>query len=174
MEQQEKNVAVKTSRLGELRAEVRRRDIEDETQRRMINWVRWKTGAPIGLAVSSAYALEAPGRREETSIPLLNGEAMDVDVAVEVLPLELKLAIDEYWLRKGTIRQKLHRCRCGAKVFYLRLDQAHGRIRQHLQVLKNRGRRLAALHARAAPIDSNGGISTKGGLTPLRQENKPV
>lgn len=145
------------SRIRELAEQLQSPDATDaETHRMMTNWARWKTGAPIGLAVSSAYELEARGRREEMSIPLLNGEALDVDQGVDLLPKQVSLVVAEYWLRQGTIRQKLHRCRCSSKTFYLRLRQAHQRIHAHLRALRSRLRK------------------GKGGQTPLPQENKSV
>jgi hypothetical protein len=108
------------SRIRELIGQLQHRDTDAETHRMMTNWARWKTGAPIGLAVSGAYELEARGRREETSIPLLNGEAIDVDKAVDLLPKQVSLVVAEYWLRKGTVGRSC-RCRCSSKTFYLRL-----------------------------------------------------
>jgi hypothetical protein len=128
--------------------------IDSETHRLMTNWARWKSGAPIGLASTSAYDLEAPGRREEVSIPLLNGEALDVDKAIEELPPPLSVAVAEYWLRAGTIRSKLHKLRCSSRTFYRRLDHAHTRVRAHLQRLRDRGRRKRE-------------ALSKGGQTPL-------
>lgn len=135
--------------------QLERSDVDAETHRLMTNWVRWKTGAPMGMAVSGAYDLEAPGRREETSIPLLNGEASDTDEAIDLLPEELQLVIAEYWLRKGTIRQKFHRCRCSERTFYRRLHQAHRRIKEHFQIVKNR-RTRAAMNAqlRKNPLEA--------------------
>lgn len=133
--------------------QMEQRDHDADTHRMMTNWARWKTGAPIGLAVSGAYELEARGRREEASIPLLNGEASDVDQAIDLLPEPLRLVVAEYWLRKGTIREKLRRCRCGSETFYRRLHHSHDRIRAHLRSLRDRG-----LRARKALADAaNGG-----------------
>jgi DNA-directed RNA polymerase specialized sigma24 family protein len=135
--------------------------IDWESRRIMLNWAQWKSGSPIGLASSNAYELEARGRHEETPIPLLNGEALDVDKAISELPPELSVAVAEYWLRKGTIREKLRRLRCAAETFYRRLDQAHRRVREHLQRLRDIGvRKRAAL--------------ANGRQTPLPDRNKSV
>lgn len=141
------------SRVKQLRTQLERRDIDAETERRMRNWARWRLGVPIGLAVSGAYDLEAPGRREETSIPLLNGEAMDVDKAVDELPEDLKAVVKEYWLRNGTVTQKAKACRCAIATFYRRLHQAHQRVHDHLEQLRARGARLrqAAAVVKPAP-----------------------
>jgi hypothetical protein len=123
--------------------------IAAETERMMRNWARWKTGAPIGLAVSSAYELEGRGRREEAPIPLLNGEAMDVDKAVLDLPGELFQVVEQHWLKRGTVKDKARRCHCSEATFYRRLDDAHARVHIFLDANRERHRRLAAHDARA-------------------------
>lgn len=118
--------------------------IAAETSRMMRNWARWKTGAPIGLAVSSAYQLEGRGRREEAPIPLLNGEALDVDKAVHDLPGELYHVVEQYWLKRGTMRDRARRCHCSEATFYRRLDDAHSRVHIYLDALRDAHRRRAA------------------------------
>lgn len=141
------------SRIRELLTQLERRDIDPETERLMRNWSRWKSGVPIGLAVSSAYELEARGRREEVSIPLLNGEAMEVDRAVEALPGELKDVIRRHWLQAGgTIRQRAKACRCAVATYYRRLHQAHQRIRATIHLRRERGRRIAGARANREPF----------------------
>lgn len=124
-----------------------------ETERLMRNWARWRSGVPIGLAVSGAYDLEAPGRREETPIPLLNGEAVDVEEGVQALPTELKLVVYVHWLDrdlqekwiggKATTDRRARRCRCAVATYYRRLGHAHARIHLHLDHLRDRRRRIA-------------------------------
>lgn len=131
--------------------------IDAETERLMRNWARWKLGAPIGLALTGAYELEARGRREESSIPLLNGEAGDVDQGVELLPEELRQIVRAYWLGKGTTEEKARRARCALRTFWRRLEHAHSRIREHLDRLRRRSRRVAEalgdpLHNRFADV----------------------
>lgn len=106
--------------------------IDEETHRLMSNWAAWQSGASISLALSGAYALEARGRRAEMCMPLLNGEALDVDRAVEQLDLSLHQVIREQWLRGGTAVQKARACRCHVDTFYKRLDVAHAHIRSYL------------------------------------------
>ena len=127
--------------------------IAAETERMMRNWARWKTGAPIGVSSSSAYELEGRGRREEVSIPLLNGEAIDVDKAVHDLPGWLHEAVWQYWIRGGSVEEKARRCHCAVKTLYRRLDEAHGRIHVCLDARRQAIRRVAAVDtaAGAAP-----------------------
>jgi DNA-directed RNA polymerase specialized sigma24 family protein len=117
--------------------------IDADTQRMMNNWACWRSGVLIGTPISGAYDLEARGLREETSMPLLNGEALDVEAAVRQLPHELHAVVCEYWLRNGSSAQKARKCRCAAKTFYRRLEQAHSRIRIHLDSVRERSRKMA-------------------------------
>lgn len=128
--------------------------INVETQRLMTNWAMWKySGGSIGLAMSGAYALEARGRREEVSMPIIDGEALDVDQAIEQLNDPLKLVLAEYWLRTGTIMKKVRSCRCAVATFYRRLDYSHSRIHAHLAALKQRRRAVnAALSPSQIPL----------------------
>jgi DNA-directed RNA polymerase specialized sigma24 family protein len=120
--------------------------IDVDTKRMMENWIRWKLGGggPGNPSVTSNYDLEARGRREQISTPLLNGEAIDVDAAVDKLPAQLKNVIVQYWLRRGSARQKAKACRCAPDTFYRRLAQAHDAIREHLKALRRRGERVRA------------------------------
>lgn len=119
--------------------------IAAETERLMRNWARWKTGAPIGLAVSSAYELEGRGRREEAPVPLLNGEAMDTEKAVLDLPGDLFHVVELHWLKRGTIAEKARRCHCSEATYYRRLDDAHSRVHIFLDAMRATHRRHAAV-----------------------------
>lgn len=136
---------------------------EAETNRLMTNWVRWKSGAPIGVALSAAYALEAQGRREGTSIPLLNGEASDVDDAVSSLPRELYVAILIHWLRArqepggklvpvkaATVEQRARACGCSERTYFRRLEHAHERVRALMRAKRREGERRRAEYRRGA------------------------
>lgn len=113
--------------------------IDAETTRRMTNWARWKVGgASIELAMSSAYDLEARGRREAVSVPLMNGEALDVDRAVHDLPGELVLVVEQHWLKRGSVGRKAKRCGCAISTFYRRLEDAHYRVQVYLLELRRR------------------------------------
>lgn len=132
-----------------------------ETHRLMTNWARWKSGASVGAAMSSAYDLEARGRRELVSTPLLNGEAAEVDAAVVALPSELYDVITVRWLgkirprlsrvntlhshggdplervRASTAREQAAACRLPLRSYYRRLAHAHARIRALMHARRN-------------------------------------
>jgi hypothetical protein len=123
--------------------------IDAEITRLMTNWARWKLGgAAIGVAMSGAYDLEAPGRREAVSMPLLNGEAADVERAVMDLPGELFHVVEQFWLKRGSIQHKAKRCGCAIATLYRRLDDAHERIQLYLKALRQRSQ-----HARTRALD---------------------
>ncbi len=117
--------------------------IDGETERLMQNWAAWRGGGgreKRGL-VSSAYSLEARGRREEVSIPLFDPEASEVNDAVQSLSDKLQEAVHEYWLRAGAIADKARRCGCPSSTLYRRLDRAHVKIRAFRAALRERLRR---------------------------------
>ncbi len=121
----------------------------------MTNWALWKSGASISCAVTAAWGLEAKGRREATSIPLLNGEASDVDHAVESLPPELQDVVKEHWLKKGTVEKHARSCRCSVPTYYRRLSHAHERVRALMRAKKDqaaRAREMYRLHGTARVV----------------------
>ena len=132
---------------------------EAETARLMTNWARWKSGAGISVATSSAFNLEARGRREATSIPLLNGEASDVDHAVDALPPDLHKVIAVHWLdefidRRGKTRRAQHAneqqraraCGCAPSTYWTRLKHAHERIRAVMRAKRQQAERARELY----------------------------
>jgi len=129
-----------------------KRHVDHETERLMQNWARWRSGVSVSVGVSSAYQLEARGRRSETPMPLINGDAVLVDQAVEALPDGLKIVLIEYWVRGGRNEQKLKRCRCTERTFYRRLEDGNTRVRREVEA------RRKAIHARARPpaVDKSG------------------
>lgn len=119
--------------------------IDAETQRLMLNWAAWRCGSIGSVATSGAYSLEGRGRHEETSIPLINGEAVEVDQAVSDLAPDLKLAVEEYWTRTGVIADKAKRCSCTTMTLYRRLDRAHAAINSFRQQQRARLKPAASL-----------------------------
>lgn len=121
--------------------------IDAEITRIMTNWARWKSGVSLRAGVSAAYDMESHGRREEAPVPLANGEAMDVDAVVVMLPEELCTPVREWWLRGGTVEAKAKRCRCAVATLYRRLEHAHERVRDGLQARRDRGLQLRGQRA---------------------------
>lgn len=130
----------------------------------MTNWARWKSGAGVTMPTSSAFDLEARGRREGASTPLLNGEAVDVDAAVDALPAELRQVVYVHWLqqipdkrgrvrgwRNANTRQRARACGCSEPTYYRRLRHAHERIRALMRAKRTEAerRRVDAEHQRS-------------------------
>lgn len=99
--------------------------IDTETYRLMENWARWRAGCGIALAVSGAYSQQAKDAYD-TPLPLMNGDAVEVNQAVDRLELHLQKAVIEYWCWSGSFQEKVLRSGCGSeRTMYRRLDQAH-------------------------------------------------
>lgn len=83
-------------------------------------------------------------------MPLINGEAVDVDGAVDALPGELRVVVIQFWTKSGTVHEKARRAGCHVDTLYRRLEDAHHRIRSHLAALREAGRRRRAALAQPA------------------------
>lgn len=115
--------------------------IDDETARLMNNWAQWRAGASVGLAMSGAY--DAAIRDTfDTPMPLLNGEALEVNQAVERLEAPLATAVTEYWCYSGNAVEKARRCGCALATLYRRLDQAHAGVHAYRRELLARVERM--------------------------------
>lgn len=107
--------------------------IDNETDRLMRNWAAWRitSGRESQRVISSAYTLEARGRRASVTIPLFDPEASEVDDAVKLLELTLRQAVLEYWLRAGPVLDKARRLGCTSRTLYRRLERAYRGINAH-------------------------------------------
>ena len=115
--------------------------IEAETERLMLNWAQWRHGGSIRMAMSGAYD-GMPRDPWDQPIPLMNGEAVDVQGAVDRLEQHQRVATEEFWLRTGNARDKARRCGCAnERTLYRRLEQAHAFIRAYLNELRARAER---------------------------------
>ncbi len=121
--------------------------LDPEMTRLMLNWTQWRCGGSIRMAMSGAYD-GMPRDPWDEPIPLMNGEAVDVEAAVERLEEHIRKATEEFWLRTGNARDKAKRCGCSEAALYRRLDQAHAFVRAYLNELRARGQRAkqALLH----------------------------
>lgn len=123
--------------------------IDAETERVMRNWAMWRAGSLTGVPVSGAYDLEAPGHRGDTAIPLINGEAVEVEQAVQAIDEQLRTVLEEYWLKSGPIEMKARRCACCVATLYRRLDRAHAAIKAHRAELRKSAERKRQAYARS-------------------------
>lgn len=122
--------------------------VDAETYRLMENWARWRAGSPIGMAVSSAYSQQIKDAYD-TPLPLMNGDAIEVNQAIERIEEHLQRAVLEYWCWSGVTQDKALRAGCGSvATLYRRLDQAHASIHAYRRELRRTSERLN----RASPI----------------------
>ncbi len=67
--------------------------------RMMRNWIKGKDGTPIGGGGS--FHLVATTNVYESRIPILYGEAVDVEAAVKTLPGRYQGAVRQFWTYEG-------------------------------------------------------------------------
>jgi hypothetical protein len=76
--------------------------LSEDFIRRMRNWARAVTGQVTALR--STWSIEISGRRagiDGPPLPILGGEASDVDAALRLLPHRYRWAVEEFWSREG-------------------------------------------------------------------------
>lgn len=98
--------------------------IDSETYRLMLNWAQWRSGASISVAISGAYDA-ALKDTYDTPMPLLNGEALEVNQAVERLEAHQSEAVIEFWCFSGNADEHARRLGVTKVTLYRRLDHAH-------------------------------------------------
>lgn len=105
----------------------------DEIERRMLNWARWKTGSGnigLGYGRSSMWnqvKVDCKGLRESV-IPTNAIEADQTDVAINALPLFLRDTVCVMYLSDDPIREKAARLGCATSTVHSRVADAHNRI----------------------------------------------
>lgn len=113
-------------------------------ERMLDNWGRWRGGASVSSALSSARLLMGVVARAENADRgglVLNGEALDVEAAwVELEREDVRLAravqVRYVWPEIGE-RQWAARCGVGLSAFYDRLQRGKTRMREHRDRLHN-------------------------------------
>lgn len=118
--------------------------VDAETYRLMENWARWRAGCSMAIAVSSAYSQQAKDAYD-TPLPLMNGDAVEVNQAVDRLEAHLQRAVTEFWCWSGVNQDKALRAGCGSvATLYRRLDQAHAFIHAYRHELRRASARMRA------------------------------
>jgi hypothetical protein len=106
---------------------------DDEIERRMLNWARWKTGSGnIGLGFGCAsmwnsVRVDCAGSREAV-IPTNAVEADQTDGAINTLPEFLRDTVHVMYLSDDPIRVKAQRLGCATSTVHSRVSDAHARI----------------------------------------------
>ena len=85
--------------------------------RAMRNWARWSAGSSMGYAQSSAYDGVIGDGWDGSGIPLLEGEAKDVQAAMGAIDRRYSHAVRLFWEREGESLPRLAR-RCRLEMDY--------------------------------------------------------
>lgn len=119
--------------------------IDNETDRLMRNWAAWRitSGRESQRVISSAYTLEARGRRASVSVPMFDPEASEVDDAVKLLETTVRQAVLEFWLRAGPVVDKARRLGCTSRTLYRRLERGYRAINAYRTERRRRLRPVA-------------------------------
>lgn len=106
-------------------------------EHRLLNWARWKLTRGTGALGYSSVDLTnpTPTMREpyaEVPVPTNAIEAAETDDAVNRLhPGGLRLAVVEFYVGRGGVKDKARRLCIGESTLYLRIDQAHQQLAEH-------------------------------------------
>lgn len=76
------------------------RALTQEQIRRLRNWNKGKDGTPIGRS-GGAFDLVSTSNVYESKIPILYGDALDVEAAVRTLPGRYEQAVRQFWKYEG-------------------------------------------------------------------------
>lgn len=126
-------------------------------EERLNNWARWKlsSGSSSLAGVDLANADMPREPYADAPIPITDCEASDTDVAVMLLPGELKITVLEYYIGRGGLRHKLTRLFCSEATLYARISKAHRQLADHFMAKQDKAKaeraRLAELAASAKP-----------------------
>lgn len=105
--------------------------MDHEIERMLENWARWKVSGGWNGAgsISSLYDMGPRSPRSGNVIPILNGEAEDMDRIIEGLEdVRLKRVIVIQYQWGGAQETKARRCGCCVNTFKARLEKAQQMI----------------------------------------------
>lgn len=132
--------------------------MDHDIERILENWAKWKAGDGYGGAMSCSplYDMGPRAPRYGNVMPILNGEAEDIDKIINSLDERLKRAISIQYLWGDTQQQKAKRCGCCLNTFKARLDKAKQMI------VADRYRMLDSYHRKKClQTDSKTGIKAQ-------------
>lgn len=116
----------------------------EDMERRLLNWARWKLTNGAGLLGFAAVDLEEAGMPREpyadAPIPTSNIEASETDEAVKKLPSDLRATVETHYLSNATFALKLKRLCISKPALYLRIERAHRLLSDHFMARLDRQR----------------------------------
>jgi hypothetical protein len=100
---------------------------DQEIVRLLSNWALWVSGSNRRKASPyPAYNLAPPSARYINMIPVLNGDAEDVDHVIGTLDARYQKPLQMHYCWPGrSDRSKAAACTCCLNTYKLRLDRAH-------------------------------------------------
>jgi hypothetical protein len=131
---------------------------DDEIERRLISWSRWRAGMSqggLGFArIDPSTIAGDRGGYRESIIPSMDAEAAETDEVIQLLDSELRRTCEVVYLRGGSMEKKAAFLVCSPSALYLRVDKLHRQLKAML-IERYRARqveraRVEALTARAA------------------------
>lgn len=105
-----------------------RKEWNDDIVRLLTNWAMWMAGdiRRGGGSQFPAYNLALPGPRAGNVIPVLAGEAEDVDKIIGSLPRRYQQPLRMHYCWPGRAdRSKAKSCGCCLNTYKARVDDAH-------------------------------------------------
>ena len=104
--------------------------LPDDFIRCMRNWARYKVGSSLGYAAVN-LAAEPSGGYREARLPILSGEAEDIDRAIQTLEIRYRRPVELFWAWEEIELTVLAR-RCGGierRTFAKRVMEGHVLVR---------------------------------------------
>lgn len=100
----------------------------DDFDRMLDNWARWLFGGTVQsqVAISSIYRIGPRPPRYGNTMPMINGEAIDVDKAIRRLPRRYQQTLEvemQDWLFP-TKELKARRCGVCVRTYQTRIEDA--------------------------------------------------
>lgn len=115
---------------------------QDELERRLANWWRWihQRETATDIAPSPTWRLAPRGRRSESTIPLLLGEALDTDGALKRIPKDQAAALVAAYCWTGRRVDQARRLRIRVRRYYDLIAAAEAAFGQALADLRRAAR----------------------------------
>ena len=106
---------------------------DEETERRLQNWARWRlccTGGPLGFAGVDLEKADMPRDPygAQAPIPTNDIEGGETEVAVQALPVELRQTVELHYLGAGSQAKKAAKLCITERAMRMRVEQAHRHV----------------------------------------------
>lgn len=117
----------------------------EEMERRLLNWARWRLtqgGGPLGYAAVNLETAETGVRTpyEDVPVPTSGIEASETEDSVRRLPSELKRTVEVHYLDGGNERRRLAKLCIGKSTLHARIERAHRLLAEHFAARSDRAK----------------------------------